>query len=155
MSITEQALRESVAGGYRTLKDIGSDFGVTRERIRQLCNKYGIDRGQRPFDTLSTRRQFAIAPRSHWPRERMPALRRRLNLCQRGACPNEAAPGRRRCVEHLELYRIYQMRLHRSRRARGLCHHCDELPAPGHTLCQHHLDALHVSNRRRYQKAAA
>ena len=149
MSITEQALRESVAGGYRTLKDIGSDFGVTRERIRQLCAKYRIDRGERPFSTLSKRRQTEIAPRSHWPRERMPALRRQLNLCQRGACRNEAAPGRAMCREHMERNRVYQVRLYRSRRARGLCYHCDETPVPSHTMCQRHLDVLLGANQRR------
>lgn len=61
MNITEQALRQAVNGGYRTLKDIGEDFSVTRQRIQQLCNRYGIKR-PRTFDEYAPRTQVTLAP---------------------------------------------------------------------------------------------
>ncbi len=40
--ITEAALLEAWGDGWRSLDDVGKEFGVTRERIRQLRKKYGI-----------------------------------------------------------------------------------------------------------------
>ena len=154
MSITEQALRASVAGGYRTLKDIGTDFGVTRERIRQLCNYYGILR-PRAFDEYAPRTQLSRAPRSRWPRETLTVLKRRLGLCQAHGCYAQPMPNRVRCAEHLQAQAKRASSYFTTRRARGLCFHCDELPAPGHTLCQRHLDLLRISARRHARKAAA
>tara|TARA_B100000029_G_scaffold494237_1_gene557707 strand:+ start:235 stop:810 length:576 start_codon:yes stop_codon:yes gene_type:complete len=41
--ITHEQLVEAVSGDtYRTLQSIGDEFGVTRERVRQLLNKYNL-----------------------------------------------------------------------------------------------------------------
>ena len=141
MSITEQALRQAVNGGYRTLKDIGSDFGVTRQHIHKLCARYGIDRG--------VRRQHIVGLHSRWPRERLTVLKRRLGLCLEDRCYAQPMPERARCAEHLKAHAERVSRYYAAHRARGLCYHCNELPVPGHTMCQHHLDMLRVANRHR------
>ena len=156
MSITEQALRESVAGGYRMLKDIGSDFGVTAQRIQQLCAKYGIER-PRAFDEYARSTQFAYAKRSRWPREGIPALKRRLGLCQWNGCFSMQATNRVRCPQHLRLLAAHVKRHHNNHRDSGLCIHCSQPVALGHTRCQRHLDELRGYSHRYYHahKAAA
>ena len=37
-----ESLVKAVSGEYRTLLDIGNEFGLTRERIRQLINKFEL-----------------------------------------------------------------------------------------------------------------
>ena len=115
--ITEAALRESVAGGYRTLKDIGKDFGVTDERIRQLCAKYSIERGKRAFNTYSPSYQAILTPRSRWPREGISALKRRIGLCSTRGCFTPQAPSRVSCAHHLRLLAVYHLRYYYARKA--------------------------------------
>lgn len=45
-------------GGLRTLKEVGDRFGVTRERVRQILDKSGIEvrRGNRDFTAEHQRR---------------------------------------------------------------------------------------------------
>lgn len=43
LRITPAMLEAAYANVYRTLEDVSGDFGVTRERIRQRVDKYGID----------------------------------------------------------------------------------------------------------------
>ena len=40
--ITREDLVKAVSGEYRTLQSIGDEFGVTRERIRQLIVQHGL-----------------------------------------------------------------------------------------------------------------
>jgi hypothetical protein len=47
--ISKQALSDALEGAYRTLQAVGDDFGVTRERIRQLIVRYGL---RRPYRRL-------------------------------------------------------------------------------------------------------
>ena len=160
MSITEQALRQAVNGGYRTLKDIGADFGVTGERIRQLYNRYSIERGERslsrghrPWDEYSRGYRYELAPRSRWPREGMAALKRTMGLCQRWGCFSERTPNRASCPRCLRIIRANAKRYQADHRQRGLCLNCTTPAASGHRLCQRHLDGMRVANRSR--RAAA
>ena len=47
--IQKEQLQRAYSNGYRTLQEIGNEFGVTRERIRQLVEKYGIEKDPRPL----------------------------------------------------------------------------------------------------------
>ena len=140
-TIHADELRAAVADGYRTLKDIGNDFGVSREYIRQLYIKYGIDPSHKPWDKFSRNWQRRLSPRSPWPREGLPALKRRLGLCLAPGCEAEAAP-RVRCTQHRQVVAQRVERIYKKHLDQGLCYHCDNLPVPGHTMCEYHLDYL-------------
>ena len=42
LKVSYDSLVDAVSGEYRTLQDIGNQFGVTRERIRQLIEQFGL-----------------------------------------------------------------------------------------------------------------
>lgn len=46
--ITKAVLETAYANGYRPLEDVGREFGITRERVRQLVKKYGIQTHRPP-----------------------------------------------------------------------------------------------------------
>lgn len=41
------AIAEAVAAGFRSLADIGADYGISRERVRQIAAREGISRSGR------------------------------------------------------------------------------------------------------------
>lgn len=53
-------------------------------------------------------------------------------------CQKEAAPGRKRCPEHLEMLRFWTKTGRERRKALGLCSLCEEQVFPGSFLCIRH-----------------
>jgi hypothetical protein len=41
--ITKEMLRQAFGGKYRTLREVGEELGIGRERVRQLIKQYGIE----------------------------------------------------------------------------------------------------------------
>jgi hypothetical protein len=140
MTIDRLALAEACSHGYRSLADLGEQFGVSRERIRQLTKKYGIDRGNRAiehWDELSYAGRYRLSPRSIWPGGggiTRPELRDKMGLCLRGGCRRTPAIGKKHCEAHLKdmsarnkKQKYYQQRLAKAA-AKGLCPTCLKVP---------------------------
>ena len=140
MTIDRLALEEACSHGYRTLADLGEQFGVTRERIRQLTKQYGIDRGDHAieyWDELSDGYRKKLSPRSLWPGGggiTRPELRDKMGFCLRSGCYQMPAIGKKHCEAHLKdmsdrakRFGYYQQRLAQAAAA-GLCPTCLKVP---------------------------
>jgi hypothetical protein len=140
MTIDRLALGEACSHGYRTLADLGEQFGVSRERIRQLTKKYGIDRGSystEHWDEMSYTQRWKLSPRSLWPGGggiTRPELRDKMGCCIRSGCYQIRATGKKHCEAHLKdmsarnkKQKYYQQRLAKAA-AKGLCPTCLKVP---------------------------
>jgi hypothetical protein len=140
MTIDRLALEEACSHGYRTLADLGEQFGVSRERIRQLTNKYGIDRGDYAvefWNELSNGGRLRLSPRSIWPGGggiTRPELRDKMGFCLRSGCYQMPAIGKKHCEAHLKdmsdrakRFGYGQQRVARGV-AMGLCTVCLKVP---------------------------
>ncbi len=65
-------------GRSHTLEEVGNEFGVTRERIRQIVAK-ALDKVRRPSPSPS----LSPSRKLQWDSQRIHALRRHLGLTQR------------------------------------------------------------------------
>ena len=138
MTIDRLALEEACSHGYRSLADLGEQFGVTRERIRQLTKKYGIDRGNHAiehWDELTYGSRVRHSPRSHWPRGlTRREFKKKQGFCLRSGCNRVAASGRKHCEACLKdmTERAKQNKYTLQRVARaiamGLCTMCLKVP---------------------------
>ena len=138
MTIDRLALEEACSHGYRTLADLGEQFGVTRERIRQLTKKYGIDRGNHAiehWDELTYGSRVRHSPRSHWPRGlTRREFKKKQGYCLRSGCNRVVASGKKHCEACLKdmTERANRNEYGKQRKARavatGLCTMCLKLP---------------------------
>lgn len=140
MTIDRLALEEACSHGYRSLADLGEQFGVTRERIRQLTKKYGIDRGNRAiehWDELSYGSRYRLSPRSIWPGGggiTRPELRDKMGWCLRSGCYQIPTIGKKHCEVHLKDMRDRAKQNEYAKKrlaqavAMGLCTVCLKVP---------------------------
>ena len=140
MTIDRLALEEACSHGYRTLADLGDQFGVTREWIRQLTKQYGIDRGSYStdyWDELSNGYRKKLSPRSRWPGGggiTRPELKDKMGWCLRAGCYQMPAIGKKHCEAHLKdmSERAKRFGYGQKRTARavamGLCTVCLKVP---------------------------
>lgn len=145
MTINRTDLEEACSHGYRTLEDIAEQFGVTRERIRQLTKAYGIDRGSysvEHWDEMSYASVIRLSPRSRWPRNSRQQWKAELGYCARNGCNQMAATGKKQCAFHLKDLRERVVRFGYTEKrkalaiAMGLCRSCLKVPPKeGIQLC--------------------
>lgn len=100
--VTKEELQAAFPPGeYRSLEDVGKQYGFTRQRIHQLVKQWGIVRADPPpGETYG--HLMAISPHSPWPREGgITRFKRARGMCLWGKCYAMAAPNRRCCPHHL------------------------------------------------------
>ena len=159
MTIDRLALEEACSHGYRTLADLGEQFGVTRERIRQLTKKYGIDRGNHAiehWDELTYGSRVRHSPRSHWPRGlTRREFKKKQGYCLRSGCNRVVASGKKHCEACLKdmTERANRNEYGKQRKARavatGLCTMCLKLPPrEGRKHCAACADKARAATKR-------
>lgn len=152
-----------------SLGDVGERVELTYERVRQILVAAGVERRPSSREGPSySPAQLHKAARLWWERRPLEEVARVLGLSTHAAGVAMRREGKRRGPrpkpEHGRRYRyIYygcrcskcraantadQLRFRRARVERGGCWSCSSPQAPGHTLCERHLEALRVRGRR-------
>lgn len=146
MTITREELQEAFSNGYVTLQSVADKFGVTRERIRQLRDKYGIE-----YDPRVPQYNRMRWDHSQWPREGVVSLKKSLGYCRISGCWHMVAPNKTQCDFHLKLL-IQRNNAHRDwKRENHICVHsgCKKSVVEGKGMCAEHLEALREWSRNR------
>jgi len=104
--MTPEALAAAFTGPWRSYAEVGAELGLSRQRIHQLVNAWGIERTLWVRPPRSDKSELRLAPRSAFPREGMPAYRLKHGMCHAGGCNERREPHRTYCVTHL--YRLRQ-----------------------------------------------
>jgi len=142
----------------KTLAAAGEILGVTRERVRQLVVKYHIcrydHRWRHPdeilarWDAMTEKQQATYARRSHWPKEGIQSLKRRLGWCTVPGCFQSGA-GKSKCLAHRKSESIRVSSIYATRKANGVCVQCGKPLASGSTAqCDKHLRENREAGRR-------
>lgn len=139
MTITKEELQEAFSNGYVTLQSVADKFGVTRERIRQLRDKYGIE--YKPRVPMYNHMRW---DHSQWPREGVLALKKSLGYCRTSGCWHMAEPDRTLCAYHLKAMRQRNKDRTEWKKKNGFCvaSGCNELATDGKHMCSQHLAEL-------------
>ena len=149
----------------RTLAAAGELLGITRERVRQLAKKYDIQRRDHRrspltqadqmdtlalWDAMTGKQQATYARRSHWPREGIHLLKRRLTLCMYSKCLQPHESGKAMCLAHLTMVNRRAGALRAKRKASHLCIQCGKpLASESIAECDRHLRKNRYAGRRR------
>ena len=138
----------------KTLAEAGRVLGITRERVRQLVVKYDIQRHDHRWmtpirwDAMTEKQQAAYARRSHWPREGIRSLKRRLGWCTVPGCFQSGA-GKSKCLAHRESESVRVSAIYAMRKANGVCVQCSKPLASGSIAqCDKHLRKNREAGRR-------
>ena len=104
--MTPEALAAAFAGPWRSYASVGAELGLSRQRIHQLVNFWGIERTPWARAPRSEKSELRLAPRSAFPREGMTKYRLKHGMCHAAGCKERREPHRTYCVTHL--YRLRQ-----------------------------------------------
>lgn len=141
--ITGEMLEAAYASGYRTLADVGREFGVSRERIRQLLTKWmkhGYNFGKlREYERWDIGRVLCSECGS--PVDRTTAYHalanNRPSVHHKRCKPNEY-PG--------------EGSLYYRKKALGICSQCTKKAMPGHVNCEWHNNYFNTYKRDRAKR---
>lgn len=131
--------------------DVAREFGVTRERVRQIARLFDLNDDAR----VQRHRGYSLSPslwqRSHWPREGIEAYKRKHGYCAVHSCRDPVVRRRVLCAWHL----WHNNQRHQASRwrklANGLCGQsgCSNERLPNHTMCGQCLEAMRTRDRRK------
>ena len=87
--MTKDQLQAEANKPWRSMASVGEDYGIARQRVHQLVNRWGITWPPMP-----------VVVKPH-PRGSRGRYKIEMNLCRWGGCYEPKAPDRQMCPVHL------------------------------------------------------